>query len=272
MANALVGNEPFAAAIEVTLIGPELACRRDTVIAVTGADLSPRVGGQLVPHNQAVPLPAGATLSFGERRHGARAYVAFAGGVDAPLLLGSRATHAPSQLGGLGGRPLQVGDQLAILPRGPLPSRRPPTPAMPIVAGGARVRVLPGPQFESFPSDALARLIASRFVLSAESSRMGYRLQGSTVPAPVGEMISDVTFPGALQVPPSGEPILLMADRQTTGGYAQLAIVISADLPVAAQLAPGDWIEFDLTTPADALAALTEQERSLHHFERHAFA
>jgi antagonist of KipI len=272
VANALVGNESFAATMEVTMIGPEVACLRDTIIAVTGADLSPQVDGRPVPRHQAVLLPAGAVVSFGERRQGARAYVAFAGGVDVPVVLGSRATHAPSAIGGVSGRPLRAGDELAILPRGPLPSRRPASPAAPAVKGGARVRVLAGPQAERFPPEALARLTGSRFALSAESSRMGYRLQGSTVPAPVGEMISDVTFPGAVQVPPSGDPILLMADRQTTGGYAQLAIVISADLPVAAQLAPGDWIEFELTTLSSAVAALADQERTLHHFERHAFA
>ena len=101
---------------------------------------------------------------------------------------------------------------------------------------------------------------------------MGYRLAGAAVPSPQDEMISDVTFPGALQIPPSGEPILLMADRGTTGGYPQLAIVISADLPVAGQLAPGDWVEFELTTMAGALSALQDQERSIQHFEGHAFA
>lgn len=272
VANALVGNESSAATLEATMIGPELACLRDTVIAVTGADLSPRVDDRPLPRNQPVSLRAGSTLSFGRRWHGARSYIAFAGGVDVPQVLGSRATHTSSELGGLGGRSLQAGDGLVLRDRGPLPSRRLPVPAMPSVAGGARVRVLPGPQADGFPSDALAKLTQSRFTVSAESNRMGYRLTGHTVPVPTGEMISDVTFPGAVQVPPSGEPIVLMADRQTTGGYAQLAIVISADLRVAGQLAPGDWIEFELTTHAAAIAALAEQERAIQHFEGHAFA
>ena len=272
VANALVGNESSAATLEITMVGPDLMCLRDTVIAVTGADVAPRVNERPVPRNQAVSLPAGSTLSFSGRRHGARAYVAFAGGIDVPVVLGSRATHTQSALGGVDGRPLRAGDRLVIRSRGPLPSRRLPVPVTPVVDGGARVRVLPGPQVNSFPPDAIERLTQIRFAVSAESSRMGYRLKGSTVPVPVGEMISDVTFPGAVQVPPSGEPILLMADRQTTGGYAQLAIVISADLPLAGQLAPGDWIEFELTTHAAALAALAEQERTLQHLEGHAFA
>jgi len=272
VANALVGNESTAATLEVTMIGPEVICLRDVVIAVTGADLSPRVGQQPVPLDQAVPLAAGSVLSFGLRRQGARAYVAFAGGIDVPVVLGSRATHTPSDLGGLGGRPLRAGDRLVLRQRGPLPSRRVSGPVTRLMAGGARVRILPGPQVESFPSDALASLTQSRFVVSTESNRMGYRLKGSSVPVPAGEMISDVTFPGAVQVPPSGEPILLMADRQTAGGYAQLAIVISADMPLAGQLAPGDWVQFELTTRSEAIAALVEQERALQHLEGHAFA
>src|SRR5690606_21947040 len=110
-----------------------------------------------------------------------------------------------------------------------------------VTAGGARLRMLPGPQSEWFPREALERLQGIRFLIASQSDRMGYRLTGGTIPRPERrEMISDATFPGALQVPPSGEPILLMADRQTTGGYPQIAVVITADLPVAAQLAPGD--------------------------------
>ncbi len=272
VANVLVGNESSAASLEITMIGPELACVRDTVVAVTGADLSPRVDDRPVACNQAIALQAGSTLSFGARRTGGRAYVACAGGIDVPIVLGSRSTHMPSGLGGVQGRPLRAGDQLSVRQRGPLPSRPISSAVTPTPAGGARVRILPGPQAESFPSDALARLTQLRFAVSAESNRMGYRLKGPTVPVPSGEMISDVMFPGAIQVPPSGEPILLMTDRQTTGGYAQLAIVISADVPLAGQLVPGDWVEFELTTPTEARAALAEQERALLHLEGHAFA
>jgi KipI family sensor histidine kinase inhibitor len=272
LANALVGNESSAASLELTMTGPELTCLRDTVVAVTGADLSARVNDQSVPGNLAVPLQAGATLTFGERRGGARGYVAFAGGIDVPLVLGSRATHLPSELGGLAGRALRTGDRLAVRHRGPLPSRRIARPVTRPVAGGVAVRVLPGPQAEAFPAEAMRQLLASRFVVSAESNRMGYRLKGASIAAPTEEMISDVTIPGAIQVPPSGDPILLMADRQTTGGYAQLAIVISADLPAAGQLAPGDWIAFELVSHAEAVSLLLEQERAMQHLEGHAFA
>jgi antagonist of KipI len=131
--------------------------------------------------------------------------------------------------------------------------------------GGARLRVLLGPQDEFFAPAALETLQRTRFTITAQSDRMGYRLAGRAriERASQQEMISDATFIGAIQVPPSGDPILLMADRQTTGGYPQIATVITADLPLAGQLAPGDWVEFQLCTRAEAIAALAAQEAKL---------
>jgi len=131
------------------------------------------------------------------------------------------------------------------------------TALRPLPPGGARVRVLPGPHGEWFPPAALDRLCRTRYEVTSESNRMGYRLRGAEpLPREAGDMISDATCAGGLQVPPSGQPILLLADRQVTGGYPIIATVITADLPVVGQLAPGDWIEFDTCTRADALAAL----------------
>jgi antagonist of KipI len=132
------------------------------------------------------------------------------------------------------------------------------------VAGGARLRVLPGPQEDFFPEPALVLLERTRFIVTPQSNRMGYRLSGVALPRiPNREMISDAAFAGGVQVPPSGEPILLMSDRQTTGGYPQIAIVITADLPLAGQLAPGDWVEFVRCSRAEAIAALRDQEAML---------
>jgi len=131
----------------------------------------------------------------------------------------------------------------------------------PLPAGGARVRILPGPHGEWFPPAALDRLCHTRYEVTSESNRMGYRLRGAEpLMREAGEMISDATCAGGLQIPPSGQPILLLADRQVTGGYPIIATVITADLPVVGQLAPGDWIEFDACTRADALAALVRHE------------
>lgn len=254
-ANRAVGNAPGAAVLEVTLIGPELHFESGARVAVAGADLSPALDGRALPRDRATTASPSSVLRFGERRGGARAYVAFDGGVNVPLVLGSRATHARSALGGLDGRPLQSGDRLGL---GRVSGEPVAMPERWLPDGGARVRVLPGPQLEAFGAGALDALTGTRFVISPQSDRMGYRLDGPVLPgAPAaGTMISDVTFPGAIQVPPSGEPILLLADRPTTGGYPQIGVVATADLDTVGQLAPGDWIEFAPCTRVEAVAAL----------------
>jgi KipI family sensor histidine kinase inhibitor len=268
LANALVGNPRGAATLEATLLGPELRVEQDTTVAITGGDLQASVDHAEIAMHTSVHCRAGAVLRFGQRRSGARAYVAFDGGIAVPLVLGSRATHVLSGLGGVEGRALKAGDRLPLGPRADLkvgPYTRGPRADLQVGPDGARLRVLPGPQSDAFDGDAFARLQTTRFTISPQSDRMGYRLSSPQAisRATAAEMISDVAFTGALQVPPSGDPILLMADRQTTGGYPQIAMVITADLPLAAQLGPGDWLEFELCTRADAIAALVQQEGRL---------
>jgi antagonist of KipI len=273
-ANRALGNDDNAATLEVTLSGPELRFDQPTRIAIAGAALSPSLDGQPVPSETAVACRTGSVLRFGQRLAGARAYIAFDGGVDVPTVMGSRSTHTGSGLGGFEGRALRAGDRVALRPpvrRGAPAAMRAGGPAAirgggpsssPLSATPARLRVLPGPQLEHFGADALDTLRRTRFRVSPQSNRMGYRLSGGTLPASNhGEMISDATFAGSIQVPPSGEPILLMVDRQTTGGYPQLAVVIAADLPAAAQLAPDDWVAFEPCDLGIARAAL-EQERA----------
>ena len=263
-ANALVGNPADAATLEATLLGPDLRVEQDTMLAVTGADLSASIDGTAVPLDTPIRGRAGAVLRFGDRRRGTRAYVACDGGIDVPAVLDSRATHVVSAMGGVDGRPVKAGDRLQLGPSAPRVPLKTTAPLMRPAAGGVRVRVLPGPQDDYFTDAAFEVLQRSRFSVSTQSDRMGYRLQGGRIPRAAGrEMISDATFAGAIQVPASGEPILLMADRQTTGGYPQIATVITADLPGAAQLAPGDWIEFEICSRADARAALIAQEGRL---------
>jgi antagonist of KipI len=263
-ANALVGNDAAAATLEVTLLGPELRFDSDAMIAIAGADLAARIDSSDVKVNAPTLCRSGAVLRFGERRSGSRAYIAIDGGVDVEPVLGSRATSALCGLGGVEGRALVAGDRLPLgAPRRPNRARR-AIDASPMPKGGARVRVLPGPHQDFFPDHALDHLQRTRFVVTPRSDRMGYRLDGARIARLEGrEMISDVAFAGGIQVPSSGEPILLMADRQTTGGYPQIATVITADLPVAGQLAPGDWIEFELCTRREALSALVAQEGKL---------
>jgi KipI family sensor histidine kinase inhibitor len=263
-ANALVGNGADAATLEVTLAGPALRMERAVTLAVAGADLGATIDGIAMPPGRAFALRTGSVLRFGGRRWGGRAYVALGGGIDVPLVLGSRATHTRSGIGGFYGRPLRAGDGLTLgAPGGDLFTSRPRARAT--VAGGARLRVLPGPQDDVFPAAAFDLLQSMRFHVTPQSDRMGYRLTGpGTLPAPRdAEMISDATFAGAVQIPPSGEPILLMSDRQTTGGYPQIGVVITADLPIAGQLVPGDWVEFAMCTHAEAIAALASEEEGL---------
>jgi biotin-dependent carboxylase-like uncharacterized protein len=182
------------------------------------------------------------------------------GGIAVPPVLGSRSTHMMSGLGGIEGRALRAGDRIPL--GAPLQSFVTQRPGRQYHAGrDARLRVMKGPQSDHFHPSALDTLQRTRFTISPQSDRMGYRLTGGSLPEAErsGEMMSDATVVGAVQVPPSGQPILLMADRQTTGGYPRIATVITADLPIAGQLAPGDWIEFTECTREHALDALRRQ-------------
>ena len=269
VANAIAGNDRSAAGLEVTLLGPELRIEQPTRVAVAGADLAAMLDGAPMVPPCVMSARAGSVLRFGDRRSGARAYVAFDGGIDVPLTMGSRATHVASATGGLEGRSLRAGDRLPIGRADDAPAPRVARDRVELRAGGgargATLRVLPGPQDDWFDAAAFDALQGNRFTVASQSNRMGYRLHGdATIPRTQDrEMISDATFPGSVQVPASGEPILLLADRQTTGGYPQIATVISADLPLAGQLAPGDWVEFRVCTRAEAIAALVAQEGKL---------
>lgn len=266
VANALVGNDDDAATLEVTLLGPELEFDDERIVAVAGAEFELAVDGRPVPASTSFMVPAGGRLRFGQRARGARAYVGIAGGVAVPATLGSRATHLISRMGGLDGRALKAGDRL---PLGDRPGR--PAPAARLIPavtrlpqGAAQIRVLPGPQVDYFAADALDALQSAPYAVGAKSDRMGFRLEGPRLTHARGaDIISDATPLGVLQVPASGQPILLMADRQTAGGYPKLATVISADIGIAGQLGPGDTLQFVVCTPREAMTALIAQERAL---------
>lgn len=265
-ANALVGNAPGAAAIEVTLLGPTVRADVGVRVAVAGAGFELRTDGGAAPFGRPFDLPAGATLAIGGRTPGAgaRAYLAVAGGIDTPPVLGSRSTHLVSRMGGLSGRALVAGD---VLPLGAPPGATPARPGrVAPVAGpsGLGLRVLLGPQDDWFAAETIDRLLTGTFTVSPHSDRMGFRLDGpALVTARPGELVSEPVAFGAIQVPSGGGPILLMADRQTAGGYPKIATVISADLPVAGQLAPGDVVRFTACSRAEARAALVARERDV---------
>jgi antagonist of KipI len=263
LANSRIGNPPMAAALEITLLGPELRAEGDLTCAVAGADFELRVNDRAIDSARPFQLSDGDRLRVGERRAGARAALAVMGGFDVPAVLGSRATSLISRMGPFGGRALKAGDRLPVADS-PDRGRGIPGKPLDIPAGGARLRVIAGPHDARFTDSARQLFTTARFIVTPDSNRMGYRLAGPAIERlESGEMLSDATPIGSLQVPPSGVPILLMADRQTTGGYPKTATVITADLPLAGQLAPGDWIEFEACTIDGAVAALRDREAGL---------
>jgi antagonist of KipI len=270
LANALAGNDADAATLEVTIAGPELEFDDARTVAVTGAVFDVTVDDRPIDLRSAVEVSPGSIMRFGRRIRGSRAYVAVAGGIATPSAFGSRATHLPSRIGGLDGRALRSGDRLPLGAsiRTSRPVRRSQvaesSAAWTLPDGRATLRVLPGPQLDRFLPAAWDVLQSSPYSLANDSNRMGYRLVGPSLETGrTLDVISDATPTGALQVPPSGQPILLMADRQTTGGYPKIASVISADISVAGQLGPGDTVTFVACSAHEALAALIAQERSL---------
>lgn len=265
LANALVGNGADAATLEVTLLGPELRAERALVAAVAGAEFELTVDGRPVGHQTAFSLAPGEVLRFGARHGGSRAYLAVAGGIDTPPVLGSRSTHLVSRMGGLAGRALGGGDVLpvgtarpgAVPPPGRRFTRLPP-------AGRASLRVMLGPQDSWFSRQSIDALLGGTYGVSTRSNRMGFRLDGPALAVlRQDEPLSEPVPFGAIQVPAGGSPILLMADRQTAGGYPKIATVIAADWPVAGQLGPGDEMTFTACTRAEARAALLAREREL---------
>jgi len=262
-ANQLLGNDRMAAALEITLIGPELVADGEVGAIVTGAEFEVFMDATPIPHEQPFTMRSGSRLRFGKRRTGSRSTLAVKGGLAVPPIFGSRATHLASAMGGVDGRALRVGDRLPV---GEEIARRAVGRGvrLPLPEGGATLRVVPGAHRDRFADGAWRALTSGRFVVTPQSNRMGYRLDGPRLERRRGaDLLSEAMPLGALQVPASGTPILLMADRQTTGGYPTIANVIAADLPVAGQLAPGDWIEFAGCSIDEAIAALRAREAAL---------
>ena len=264
LANQLVGNQSDAATLEVTLLGPEMIVDADTTMAIAGAQFEVTCDNRAIEIGSSFFVSRGQRVKFGRIVQGARAYIAAAGGILTAPVLGSRATHLVSGMGGHNGRALASQDRVPI---GNEPVPRPQRKSVGLTLptnGRALLRVMPGPQADWFQADALKTIGGVSFRISPQSNRMGYRLQGPPlVRVREDELISEPLGIGAIQVPAAGEPILLMADRQTAGGYPKIGYVISADLPLAGQLAPGDFIEFHMCSPQEAVAALISRERQL---------
>lgn len=245
-ANLLVGNEDGDATLECTLSGPHLVAEQACLVAITGADLQPRINDRPAPMWTSTFIGQGDHLTFGLRREGARAYIAVAGGIRGDRWIGSMSTNVMAGRGGIHGRVLKAGDILAIAgePRRPAVSGRHLAERLRPPYAHHTLHALPGPHVRRLGVEGRRRLFGVLFRLSREADRMGYRLEGPSLATSGDELLSFGLTVGAVQVPHSGQPILLMADHQTAGGYPVVATVVSASLPVAAQLVPGDEVQF----------------------------
>ncbi|NPV69026.1 MAG: 5-oxoprolinase subunit PxpB [Firmicutes bacterium] len=268
VANLLVGNSPDAAGLEVTYVGPRLRALRPVLVAVTGAEFEPTVNGRLVPQWESIELREGDVLEFGVPQAGCRAYIAVAGGIAVPVVMGSRSTYLRGAVGGIEGRRLASGDRIAtLIPEtgvfaatgSSMPDRLRPRFGREWV-----VRAVPGPQADHFTRAGIDTLFSAAWTVTGQSDRMGMRLKGPRVEhAGKPDIISDGIPHGAIQVPGEGQPIVMLADRQTTGGYPKIATVIGPDIDLLGQARPGDTVFFRPTTVEQAHEVLRTYSATL---------
>jgi len=282
LANWLVGNDETQATIEMTLVGPSFIVTRDTLLAVCGGDFEPHVDGESMPRARPVLVRAGSTLEFGPCRRGCRGYLALEGGVQVDPVMGSRSTYARAGFGGYEGRPLRRGDtldtaapdttryaelrrKLAVRSNKMVYPGWSATERVELLGPGpCAIRFVPGRHWPLFSEAVRESFSSSEYRLGAQSDRQGYRLSGPILPTsePL-EIVSEGVVYGTIQVPPDGGPIVLMADRQTTGGYPRLGEVCSVDLPLLAQLPPGAQVRFQPVSLEQAQSLLLARERDL---------
>jgi len=288
LANQLVGNSEDAATIEMTLTGDEIQFMDETLIAITGAAMEPVmiVDGevsQTVMQNRPALLAAGTVIRFPAARRGCRCYVAIAGGVDVPVVMGSRSTLLRAGFGGHCGRTLMAGDDLPVgIPTNAgreICDRLRASSSMSVIQphwfvrpvplptlNTATLRIIAGAQAPLLKSKSRERLLTTGFRVSSQSDRMGYRLAGQPLELDrCEELLSEGVVAGTLQLPPDGNPILLMADCAPTGGYPRVGHVISADMGIAAQLRPGQDVSFSMVSIDEAQRLFLEQRQTLHN-------
>ena len=245
-ANVLVGNHANDAVLECTIIGPVLEFTAPTFIAVTGGDMTPMVNNNAIEMYRAIKIKKGDVLSFGARKSGCRAYIAFAGGLDIPMIMGSRSTYIKEKVGGLEGRKLRAGDEIGLRADVlTLPNYLYRVMEKQIYTTDNTVRVLMGPQDEKYTDKGIRTFLTTPYTVTKEFDRMGCRLKGEKIELKNdGNIITDGIAFGSIQVPDSGQPIIMLSDRQTTGGYAKIASIINVDMPAIAQSVTGNIVRF----------------------------
>lgn len=275
LANLLVANSPKAAVLEVTLVGLKIKILKSTVLAITGGDLQPKLNGRPVPMWSAFPVQEGDVLHFSGVKSGCRAYLAAAGGIDVPLVLGSRSTDTVGKIGGFESRPLQKGDiiktfSVPLSKVAKLRKRLHPD-LIPEYPEHLDIRVVLGPQEDAFTERGIKTFFSSTYTVSKELDRMGCRLEGPTIEHREGaDILSEGLFMGAIQVPKNGLPIVFLVGRQSVGGYTKIGGVISVDMPKLAQVKPGNTIRFHQVDIAEAQRLYREAERKWRKLMVHA--
>lgn len=263
VANRLCGNCDSAPVLEMTVLGVTARFTQDTVVCVSGADFGAKINDKPIKRNKAYKINKGDILSMGAAKNGMRAYLAVAGGIVGEYVFGSASTNLKFAFGGHFGKKLQSGDVLSIgtgaFPLGEIDKWEIPESEY---SKDAQLRVVLGPQNEMFTDEDIRLFLSQEYEVNAQSDRMGIRLSGEPLKSKNGmDIISDGIVFGSVQVPNSGEPIILMADHQTTGGYAKIATVISVDLPRASQLSVGNTVRFKSVTVDEAEQEAKKQKR-----------
>lgn len=267
IANILVDNPEDEAVLECTMLGPQIRFNAPNAIAITGGDLGPTIDNQPIPNYAAIRVEAGQVLRFAGLRSGCRAYIAFAGGLDIAPVMGSRSTYMKAKIGGVEGRKLQKDDVIKFRKPNPdlrgLNIRHISPEFVPRLE--YKIRVVLGPQDDMFTEHGIETFLSESYIVTPEFDRMGCRLDGEIIEhkGESGDIISDGIAFGAIQVPTAGKPIIMLSDRQTTGGYTKIANVISADFRILAQLKAGDRVRFAQVSIAAAQDALLTQRAAL---------
>ena len=265
LGNLLVGNVPGAGALEMTLLGGTFVFPEGAILAITGSDFGATLDAAPIEPWTSVKAKAGQTLRVGPTRSGARCYLCVQGGIAVKPFLNSASTHLLSGLGGHQGRALKKGDVLQIGPAaGPFQKESVSPKALQQLAPRKVLRVTPGPQSDLFPATSRQAFFVNEYRVAEDSNRMGLRLEGPPLTqGPTGELITEGVSLGAVQITAAGLPIILFVEQQTTGGYAKIANVISADMHSLGQLRPRDEIHFEQVDFDAARALLLEQEQLL---------
>ncbi|WP_042461071.1 5-oxoprolinase subunit C family protein [Neobacillus dielmonensis] len=267
IANILVGNDPVEAVLETAFLGPDLVAKSDMVVSICGGEFSLTVDGNTTPMWKSFLLKKGQTLAFGSCKKGARAYMAIAGGIDVPKILNSKSTFLNGKFGGFSGRSLKKDDIVYGHPLIRKPLKGLHTELIPNWGNHLNLRVIPGPHQSMFTKQGIHCFYNEEFVVTTKSNRMGYQLEGPRIEHVAGpDIISDPTPLGGIQVPASGQPIILMSDRQTTGGYARIGTVISTDIPLLAQAGPTSVIRFSSISVEEAHELYLKKQNLIKQF------